>query len=495
MPSSRFDDSPHGRKILRIAAGGSLLLGTAGAGLVVAPSAGAAAFEVTNLDDAGAGSLRQAILDANASAGADSITFAPDVAGTIVLTSGELPVTGGVTITGPGSSVLAVSGNDNSRIFAIEADDAVVITGLTITDGKIDGDDGAAIYSYGNDLTLSEVVISSSRDTTATAYGGGLYFSGEDADLVLADSVITGNTGVEDGAGIYVTDAASATITGSVFSGNEADDAGGGVYIQSTTALVSDSTIAGNSAFYGGGGYLNPEDGETVTLSRVEISDNTADAGGAIKTYSDGEIEVESSTISGNVAPEDLGGGILLYGSYGGLTVAHSTIAGNVGGGIVSLNAGAQVVLDHALVADNTGSADLVNIDGSSQNQGAGRAGGNQASASSPSALSDFSADWSLVETGTDVITAGADNVLGVDPQLGPLVDGVLPFDDTSPAYNAGDPAFVPPPSTDQRGLPRVQFGRIDIGAFELQPAEEPVVPPEEPVAAEPLVVAPRFTG
>src|SRR4029079_12266227 len=33
-----------------------------------------------------------------------------------------------------------------------------------------------------------------------------------------------------------------------------------------------------------------------------------------------------------------------------------------------------------------------------------------------------------------------------------------------------GDPAFTPPPSTDQRGFPRVVGGRVDIGAFEVLP-------------------------
>jgi len=32
---------------------------------------------------------------------------------------------------------------------------------------------------------------------------------------------------------------------------------------------------------------------------------------------------------------------------------------------------------------------------------------------------------------------------------------------------NAGDPAFAPPPATDQRGVARVIGGRIDIGAVE----------------------------
>ena len=52
-----------------------------------------ATFTVLNLTDSGAGSLRQAILDANAALGADVIAFAPAVHGTLTLTSGELSVT------------------------------------------------------------------------------------------------------------------------------------------------------------------------------------------------------------------------------------------------------------------------------------------------------------------------------------------------------------------------------------------------------------------
>lgn len=56
-------------------------------------------FSVLNLNDHGAGSLRQAILDANRAAGPDVIEF--NTAGTIQLTSGALPViTGQVNIDG-----------------------------------------------------------------------------------------------------------------------------------------------------------------------------------------------------------------------------------------------------------------------------------------------------------------------------------------------------------------------------------------------------------
>src|SRR5947209_3606122 len=71
---------------------------------------------VLNDHDSGPGSLRQAVLDANAAPGPDTIVFAKSVH-KITLTSGELAVTDGVTVAGPGAEKLAVSGNDTSRVL------------------------------------------------------------------------------------------------------------------------------------------------------------------------------------------------------------------------------------------------------------------------------------------------------------------------------------------------------------------------------------------
>lgn len=81
------------------------------------PIAQAATFTVTNLNDSGTGSLRQAILNANSNPGSDTIAFQTDLSGIIFLTSGEMNITGSLTINGPGANILAVSGNNLSRIF------------------------------------------------------------------------------------------------------------------------------------------------------------------------------------------------------------------------------------------------------------------------------------------------------------------------------------------------------------------------------------------
>src|SRR2546428_4332446 len=96
----------------------------------VANPAHAATITVTNTNDSGAGSLRQALADAN---NGDTITFA--VTGTIGLTTDELLVDKSITISGPGADNLAVNGNAKSRVFYIGAGRTVTISGLTITSG------------------------------------------------------------------------------------------------------------------------------------------------------------------------------------------------------------------------------------------------------------------------------------------------------------------------------------------------------------------------
>src|SRR5437016_5197199 len=90
----------------------------------------ATTITVTNTNDSGAGSLRQALAIAN---DGDTITFA--VTGTIGLTSGELLVSTSIIISGPGAANLAVNGNAKSRVFYIGAGRTVTISGRTITNG------------------------------------------------------------------------------------------------------------------------------------------------------------------------------------------------------------------------------------------------------------------------------------------------------------------------------------------------------------------------
>ena len=85
---------------------------------------------VTNTNDSGPGSLRDALAVAN---DGDTID-ATGVSGTILLTSGELQINHNVTINGPGAQNLAVNGNAAFRVFENFASD-VTISGFTVTNG------------------------------------------------------------------------------------------------------------------------------------------------------------------------------------------------------------------------------------------------------------------------------------------------------------------------------------------------------------------------
>lgn len=97
----------------------ALVAGVVTALLAPASPARAATFTVTNNNDTGPGSLRQAVADANAAAGPDTIDFA--VTGTITLGSSLPPVTQALTITGPGSANLTISGGDTVGILEVNS--------------------------------------------------------------------------------------------------------------------------------------------------------------------------------------------------------------------------------------------------------------------------------------------------------------------------------------------------------------------------------------
>src|SRR5215468_9560539 len=138
-------------------------------------------FTVTNLTDHDPGSLRAAVMAANANPGVDTIKFAPGLHGTIRL-SDQLTITDDLTIKGPGANQLTVSGNNATRVFDISASN-VTIAGLTIANGSDTADEvtnfggGGILNEAGSTLTLNRDVL---KNNTATAsnssidvFGGG----------------------------------------------------------------------------------------------------------------------------------------------------------------------------------------------------------------------------------------------------------------------------------------------------------------------------------
>lgn len=197
-------DDLHAGRALHALIRRSLLAGTCLAGLwLLAQSANAATFTVTTDAATGAGSLNQAIADANASAGADSIVFDAALAGRTINVGGSpLPlILDDVTIDGSGAPGLTISGGGVDRVFFVGDADQIgpagdrvsaAIANMTIADGNALGGaggvgrggagaglGGAIFVSSTGDLTLNGVTFSDndatggSASATTVAGGGG----------------------------------------------------------------------------------------------------------------------------------------------------------------------------------------------------------------------------------------------------------------------------------------------------------------------------------
>ena len=414
---------------------------------LIALSTHAATITVTNTNDSGAGSLRQALASAN---DGDTIDFDSSLNGqTIRLTSGELLVNKSVTINGPGADQLAVNGNANDRAFYINPGLTVTISGVTIENGSALGlfGFGGGIY---NDHSILSVNNCRFSGNLSSRYGGGIYSYGVNGSAMLTvnSSTFSGNS-AEDGGAVYNAGRqgnATLTVNSSTLSGNSATIAGGGIYndgaIGSATLTVDSSTVSGNSATYWGGGiFSNGQVGSTtLTVTNSTLSGNSASGGGGV--YNSGyqgsaTLIVTNSTLSGNSAPGD-GGAIYNFGG---------------GGGIAAVTVGDTIL-------------------------NAGASGYNLTNSGTITSLG-----YNVCSDGCGFYLTATSDRNNTNPMLGPLQDNggptftheLLPG---SPAFDAGDPNFTPPPDYDQRGLgfPRVINGRVDIGAFEshLTPTPTP---------------------
>ncbi|MCG9477457.1 MAG: hypothetical protein K9H34_05660 [Actinomycetia bacterium] len=374
-----------------VALGSTAVLAAAGAGpLVMLTSTTASAntaLVVSTLTDSGAGSLRQAMLDANSAAGVDTITFDAELTGTINVLS-DLPwLDGGIDLQGPGASVITINGgwtaaggpSVGNSLFVLDdidvAEGASTISGVTLTGGDASGycdscdedeeyagSGGALRKDHGNaDLTIADVVITGNYaglyggavnlfDTDGTVTirdsvisnnvaggGGGLYSDGDAAlSLNLINVEITGNT-ASDGGGLYLSDT-DTSISDSTINGNIAYDGdGGGITSKRGSLTISNSSISGNDAGDDGGGLWIDDSYTSSTISNTTISGNTAGYDGGGIFFEDGTFSMVNSTISDNTAGYD-GGGLWLDDINA--TISDSTIDGNVsgaGGGAIYL--------------------------------------------------------------------------------------------------------------------------------------------------------------
>ena len=415
-------------------------------------SAHAATITVTNRNDSGPGSLRQALHDAN---DGDTITFA--VTGTIVLTSGGLVLDKNVTISGPGPDRLSIDGNQAKFecVFGVaqyNTANTATISGLTVTNGV------CGIYSDHSILTVSNCVVTANGGDGPSFFGIGINnMRGPTARVERRNDCDAREAYGDRPAGFAMLTVANCVIS---------DNSGSGVQNLSAAVTIINTTISGNSAEEGGGIYTGGgklPGNLTVINSTISGNFASSDGGGIASGFSG--LTIVNSTISGNsVGDPDYGDGGGIASGYGvvppALTITNSTVSGNSAATCGGVCGGTVEIGNTILNANASG-----NIDGTVTSHGY-----------------NISSD-----DGGGLLTGPGDQI-NTDPLLGPLRDHGGPTLTHvplrgSPAIDAGDPGFTPPPDHDQRGacFYRVFGGRIDVGSVETQLRPRCVTPAPRP--------------
>ena len=432
-------------------------------------------FTVTSLADSGAGSLRQAILDANSTSGDDQIVIQSGLNGTIALTSGQMMISDTVEITGHGAADSIIDAQGASRIFEITSG-AVSLNGLTLQNGQTTANNvnyadntnnGGAIKSLSaGTLTISGSTLSGNVTVGGGAHGGAIF--SDAGAIVISESILSGNRTTGDGSyggGLFCR-SGEVTITRSTLSGNLTEGAssdGGAIFVANGAVSIKQSTLSANSTMdvFADGGAVFARNNSVVfsqsTISGNSVQGNGSQGGAIFSGY--GTVTASQSTLTLNSSTQGVGGGISSNSGF--ISILTSIVAGNTDNGTApdvqrSINVGDTLTVESSLIGRNNGTAltatGLINPD----------VNGNWIGGDSPAAAI------------APMLAALADNG-------GPTLTHALL--ENSPAFNAGSSLLAVdildndvPLTNDQRGagFSRFQFGRPDMGAFESATLDSP---------------------
>jgi hypothetical protein len=327
---------------------------------------------VSSLADSGPGTLRSAILTANAGGHADKFTISFGVTGTIDLQTPLPDLNHSIAIQAPGAASLTVEraagASFASAIVTVDAGQSASLCGLAIANGSAGGIE--------NDGTLT--VVNCAVVNNFAFFGGGI--NNLLGTLTVSGSTLSGNSAAS-GAGGIDNDEGTVTVSGSTLSGNCAAVDGGAIYNASGALTVTNSTLEGNSAGFAGGGIIN-SNGATLTVTGSTLTGNCALFGGGIWSW--GTLIVASSGFTGNSATDGgaiynrsdrfsrslatvrdsiftansaAEGGAIYNEFFGTLTVQGSTLTGNTagdaGGGLYNL--GTTTVQQSTLTGNTAG--------------------------------------------------------------------------------------------------------------------------------------------
>jgi hypothetical protein len=351
-------------------------------------------------------------------------------------------------------------------------------------DGSLsnDGFSAGAIATFGagGPAGKGKLVIEGSTFTNNKGVDGGAVYNLL-GPVSIKNSVFKANTSTREGGAIF-TDGAS---------GSESDNLGGKITIQS-------SRFEGNKSVAGGGAlYLWTYKADEVSITDSTIIGNTVIRGGQYNTGRGGGLEfagsslsVVNTTFANNTSPVQ-GGGLWINNNISSVNIVNSTISGNkaledIGGGLV-LNTpdGKPVRITNSTIANNFATRDAGGIWTGGNNSDDVKVTNTLFVGNSAGGTKQGHSNFTLANGGGNIvqtIPGGAGPIVTsnsryvADAKLGTLQlignDLVHPLLAGSPAINTG--TTVGAPTTDQRGI--LRDSKPDVGAFEVKPTSRQVI-------------------
>ncbi|MEM1242109.1 MAG: DUF4114 domain-containing protein [Cyanobacteria bacterium P01_H01_bin.26] len=352
-----------------------------------------ATLTVTNTNDSGKGSLREAIALAEAG---DTIVFSPKLANQTIRLEKQLVIDKSLTIDGGDAANLTVSGENKTRIIHISYDYSdVILSNLTFAKGSAvdnnpdttlqggaievrgsntlvvdnaefinnEGERGGAIFvSYGSSATITDSFFDGNDGSSASdgfsagaisTYGGGegaqvVNSNGErnvggEASLDISGTTFTNNKGTF---GAVYTLLTNLRVEDSVFKGNEGTNGSGAIFTDGANGTEKPDNLGGTTVIrdvvaednigggdYGGAFFLSGYSGDSYLIENTKITNNTASrgAGLAVQSYQD-EANPATLTIRNSTITDNTStsqGGGLWTDVKGGVTIESSIFSGN----------------------------------------------------------------------------------------------------------------------------------------------------------------------
>jgi len=223
---------------------------------------------------------------------------------------------------------------------------------------------GGGLSASGKTVKMTACSLVGNTTTDAAGDGGGAIFLNGGVQALVSGTTVAGNTSASKGGGILADFGAQLTLKGGSVTGNTATTDGGGLAIHHGTIKMTGAVISGNNAGATGGG-LSGDAGAEVHLTGGSFLGNSAvTSGGGVSTFGTGGDAV-ALTVTGTLFESNrttggatAGGGAIKAGGEGEVILKAIKVLGNTvtgdGGGLY-LNSTVPVILTGSLISGNTG--------------------------------------------------------------------------------------------------------------------------------------------